>query len=68
MGEVVSAIQSAFIQGKQIQDSILIANECVDSMRRNRRKGMVCKIDMEKTYDRVDWDILVWVLRKRGCW
>lgn len=39
-------------------DSVLIANECVDSMRRDRRKGVVCKVDMEKAYNRVHWDVL----------
>lgn len=58
MGDVVSATQSTFIQERQILDNILIDNECVDSMMRSRSKGVVCKVDMEKAYDRVDWDFL----------
>lgn len=54
IGEMVSSTHSAFIQGSQILDSILIANECVDMMRRSRNKGVVCKVDMKKAYDRVD--------------
>lgn len=66
IGEVVSATQSAFIQGRQILDSTLIANECVDSMKKCKNKWVVCKVDMEKAYDRVDWDLLFWALRKKG--
>lgn len=38
-------------------DDILVANEIVDR-RRQKDLGLVFKIDMEKTYDRVDWDFL----------
>lgn len=54
MGLVVSSTQSPFILGRQIMDSILIANECVDLRRRHRKQGVVCKLDMEKAYDRVN--------------
>lgn len=54
MGWVVSSTQSTFIQGRQIIDSILIANECVDVRRKGREKGVVCKLDMEKAYDKVN--------------
>lgn len=33
---------------------------------RNLVPGLVCKIDFEKAYDRVDWDFLIWVLRQKG--
>lgn len=54
MGSVVGATQSAFIKWRQITDSILIANECVDMRRRAKWNGVVCKLDLEKAYDKVD--------------
>lgn len=64
---LVSLTQSVFfIHGRQILDSIIIANECVDLKRHNKKKGMICKLDMRKAYDRVDWDFLFWVLRRNG--
>lgn len=58
--------QSAFIKGRQILDGILIANECVDGRKKDRAPSLVCKIDFEKAYDRVDLDFLIWVLRQKG--
>lgn len=33
-------------------DKILIANECMDIRKWCREQGVVCKLDMEKAYDR----------------
>lgn len=32
----------------------MIANECMDMRKHSREQGVVCKLDMEKAYDRVD--------------
>lgn len=38
----------------------------MDLRKRVIEKGVVCKLDMEKAYDKVNWDFLLWVLRKKG--
>ena len=43
-----------FVQGRQILDAMLIANEILDEKRRSREEGLVFKFDLEKTYDHVD--------------
>lgn len=58
--------QSAFIEGSQILDPILIANEVVEEYRSSGKEGLVFKIDFENTYDHVDWEFLVFVLWKKG--
>lgn len=58
--------QGAFVKGRQIMDCILIATECVEGLKKEKKSGLVCKIDMEKAYGRVDWDFLRWVLTKRA--
>jgi hypothetical protein len=64
--KVISKSQSAFIKGRQILDPILIANECIDSRLRSGEPGVICKMNLEKAYDRVNWDFLLYMLRKCG--
>lgn len=56
--EIIDGNQYAFIKGRQIVDSILIANECVEDYRRRKQKGVVLKLDLEKAYDKTDWNFL----------
>ncbi|RVW29274.1 hypothetical protein CK203_113578 [Vitis vinifera] len=64
--ETIHSTQGAFVQGRQILDAILIANEIVDEKRRLGKEGVVFKIDFEKAYDHVNWDFLDHVLEKKG--
>lgn len=58
MDAIISPTQSAFIEGRQILDPILIANEAVEDYRAKRKKGWILKLDLEKAFDRVNWNFL----------
>jgi hypothetical protein len=66
LDKVISKTQSAFIKGRQILDPILIANESLDSRRRSGEAGIMCKMDVEKAYDHVNWDFLLYMLKRCG--
>lgn len=52
---VISYQQSAFIKGRQILDSVLIANELVDEAKKLKKKCLMFKVDFTKAYDSVSW-------------
>ncbi|RVW15726.1 putative ribonuclease H protein [Vitis vinifera] len=64
--ETIHSTQGAFVQGRQILDAVLIANEIVDEKKRSGEEGVVFKIDFEKAYDHVNWDFLDHVLEMKG--
>jgi hypothetical protein len=55
---VVSPSQSAFIVGRNILDSVLIANEMLDSMKSRSCQGFFLKLDFRKAFDIVSWSYL----------
>ncbi|XP_026437819.1 uncharacterized protein LOC113336038 [Papaver somniferum] len=64
MPALVSDFQGAFIHDKQILDGVLIENECVDSRLKSKKPGILCKIDMEKAFDNVNWHSLFIILQR----
>ncbi|RVX00991.1 LINE-1 reverse transcriptase-like [Vitis vinifera] len=66
IGKVVSIAQNAFVKGRQILDASLIANEVIDSWQKRKEKGLICKLDIEKAYDSINWKFLMKVLQKMG--
>ena len=66
LDKVISPSQNAFVEGIQILDAALITNEAMDSLLRRNDCGVVCKLDIEKAYDHVNWEYVLEVMRIMG--
>ena len=54
------------ISGKGLLDSILVANEVVEEIKRRKKSGVIVKIDYEKAYDSVSWEFLYYMMERLG--
>lgn len=71
MAKLVDSQQTAFIKERQIMDVVLIANEAIDSRIAQKKPGILCKLDIEKAYDHLNWGFCStlsgeWDLGKNG--
>lgn len=66
IGKVISESQHAFVGERQILDASLIANEVIDARLRNGVLGLLCKLDIEKAYDHVSWDFVLYLMERMG--
>lgn len=66
MAKLVDQQQMAFIKGRQIMDAVLVANEAVGSRQKQGKPGILCKLDIEKAYDHINWAYLLGVLGRMG--
>ncbi|XP_071700218.1 uncharacterized protein [Rutidosis leptorrhynchoides] len=58
--------QSAFIKGRNILDGVLIANETLEYLKRNKLAILVFKVDFEKAFDSLNWNFLLEMMKIMG--
>lgn len=53
MDSLISPVQSTFVKGTNLVDSVLVVNEVVDFVKKCHKDCLIFKVDIEKTYDSV---------------
>jgi len=66
IGKVIGPYQHAFITSRPILNAPLIATECIDSCLKSNLPKVICKLDIEKTYDHVSSNFLMAILERMG--
>jgi len=68
LDKVIDPSQSAFLEGRGLLDSVLVANETLEEVKSKKKECVVFKVDYEKAYDSVSWEFIYYMLgRLRFC-
>ena len=62
---VINVSQSNFLGDKGMLDSVVVANEVVEELRRKGRRGFL-KVDFKKAHDSMRWSFLYDMLQRLG--
>ena len=66
MNHIISPNQSAFLEGRNLVDGVVVINELVDFAMKFKKECLILKVDFEKAYDSVGWGFLVYMLKRVG--
>jgi hypothetical protein len=64
--KLIHPTQSAFMKGRNIMSGVLALHEILHETQIRKECGVIFKIDFEKAYDKVNWDLLFTCLKARG--
>jgi hypothetical protein len=62
---VIGKTQTTFLPGRNILEWVVVLHQTLHEMRRKKMKGIIMKLDFEKTYDKVSWPFLWRYWRER---
>uniref|UniRef100_J3N0S4 CCHC-type domain-containing protein n=1 Tax=Oryza brachyantha TaxID=4533 RepID=J3N0S4_ORYBR len=64
--EIISHTQTAFIPERFILEGGIVLHEVLHELKTKNLSGVIFKIDFEKAYDKVSWEFLFEVLKRKG--
>jgi hypothetical protein len=63
---VVQPSQTAFMQGRNIFDGVVVLHEAVHELHTKKLHAVILKVDFEKAYDKIKWSFLQHTLKMKG--
>eukprot|EP00253_Pinus_taeda_P011429 PITA_11429 len=64
--KLISPSQGGFVEGRNITNNVIQAQEIIHSSKQQKEKGMLVKLDMASTFDRVDHSFICKALMAFG--
>lgn len=64
IGKIISENQSAFLQGRNILDGVVVLNEIIEEARKKKKSVLIFKTDFSKAFDSVSWSYLIDLMTK----
>jgi len=68
LDKLIFSFQSAFVSGRSVHDHIILTHEIMHKFKNLKTKAawVAIKLDMEKTYDRIEWDFILKYRQEMG--
>lgn len=66
MSRIIDSTQAAFLPGRYILDNVVLSQKIIHHAIHTKSPRVIIKIDFEKTYDEINWNYLIEVLRNFG--
>ena len=66
MPSLINEEQTCGVQGRNIQDNLMVLRDITDYVNINNKKAAILSIDQEKAFDRIEWRYMHAIMNKMG--
>ena len=55
---LISKEKSGYVEGRKILDDIILSHEIIPSLKATKKVGMLIKLDLSKSFNKLNWDFM----------